>query len=910
VLVGRLSEAAVLDELIQDVRTGHSRALVIDGEPGIGKTALLDYAVSSANDFDVARAVGVESEMELAFAALHQLCAAMLDRLDQLPDPQRDALGTAFGLKPGPTPDRFLVGLAVLSLLSEAATDRPLLCVIDDAQWLDQASGQALAFVGRRLAAESIAVMLATRDPSEEFAQVEHLTVSGLNNDAARELLQSVVRGPLDERIRHRIIAETHGNPLALLELPRGLGPVELAGGFALPNALPLSDRIQATFLSRLESAPPEAQLLLRVAAAEPAGDPLLVWRVADHLNLGKAAMSAAEETGLVEFANRVRFRHPLVRSAIYGAASADQRRVVHGALAEATDPEQDPDRRAWHRAQACQGPDEDVASELERSAGRANARGGLAAAAAFLEQATVLTPDREERARRALRAARAKFEAGAFDAARDLLLTAESGAAAGSHPGEIDLLRAQMEFAAGHNSLAPGMLLAAAKRMEPVDADAARATYLDALSAAMFVGRLAEPGSGLLDVSRAVLGADLPRNRERAPDLLLHGWALNFAEGYAAGARMLRHALDEFGKEMSEAEELRRLWLAHITALHLWDDERWDQLSQRYVDLARRTGAIGELPVALASRVYVDLLKGDVNTAASLDEEADAAAEATGTSIAPYGALGIAALRGDEAGVAAAAEATGDVVRRGEGSGVTVSAWALAALYNGLGVHDKALAAAQEASAHAPDVGAAVWGLVELVEAAARSGKPEAAGDAARRLANVAETAGSDWALGISARSQALLSDGATAESLYREAVDRLGRCQIRLDLARAHLTYGEWLRRERRRGDAREQLRQARALFSAMGTEGFAERTERALRATGERARKRTVETRDDLTAQERQIARLAQSGLSNPEIATRLFISPRTVEYHLSKVFLKLGIRTRKDLDGVLTPSRAAP
>jgi DNA-binding CsgD family transcriptional regulator/tetratricopeptide (TPR) repeat protein len=880
---------------------------VLRGEPGVGKTALLEYVIESASDLRVGRAVGVESEMELAFAALHQLCAPMLDRLERLPGPQRDALGTAFGLSAGDAPDRFLVGLAALTLLAEVAEERPLVCLVDDAQWLDRASAQALAFVARRLLAESVAVVFATREPSEDFGRMPELLVGGLRNGEARELLGSVIRGPLDERVRERIVAETRGNPLALLELPRGLTPAQLAGGFGLPDALPLSGRIEESFRRRLERLPAETQRLLLVAAAEPVGEPVLVWHAAEQLGIGVEDAKPAAEAGLLEFGARVRFRHPLVRSAVYRAASAEERQTVHGALAKATDPDVDPDRRAWHRAQATPGPDEDVAEELERSAGRAKARGGLAAAATFLERAAALTLDPARRAERALAAAQANHQAGAPDAASGLLAIAEAGPLDELQRARVELLRAQIAFAMSRGSDAPPLLLNAAKRLEPLDVRLARETYLDALTAAVFAHRLASRG-GVPEVAEAARAAPASLRAPRAPDLLLDGWVLLVTEGYAAATPMFRRALSAFRSEsISTEEEIRWLWLACHTAYELWDDETWHVLSIREVQLARAAGALTELPIALNSLSAAKLFAGDFAAAAALVDEAEAVSEVTGTHLPPYGPVLLAVCRGREAEASELIEtSTREVVRSGEGIGLTVIQWASALLYNGLGRYEDALAAAEQASGHPHDP---TRTLPELIEAATRSGMPDRAADAVRRLSETARATGTDWALGAEACSRALLSENEAAEGLYREAIERLARTHIRLGLARAHLLYGEWLRRERRRLDAREQLRTAHEMLTGMGAEAFAERAERELLATGEHARKPRVETTGQLTAQEAQIARLARDGLSNPEIGSQLFISPRTVEYHLHKVFGKLDISSRNQLDRVLASDPSA-
>jgi DNA-binding CsgD family transcriptional regulator len=899
-LCGRRTECETLDRLLESVRAGQSGALVVRGKPGIGKTALLEYAIDSAADLNIVRAAAVESEIELPYAGLHQLCVPLLDRLACLPAPQRHALETVFGLSTGSPPDRFLVGLAVLSLVSQAAEAGPLLCVVDDAQWLDQESAQALAFVARRLSAESVAMLVAGREPNDHFGGLPELVVEGLQDADARELLSSVVGGPMDVDVRERIVAETRGNPLALLELPRGLSPEQLAGGFGLPNAVPLSSRIEESFLRRLEDLSDEARQLLLVAAAEPTGDPALLWRAAEHLGITAEEVEPAERAGLLELTPRVRFRHPLVRSAIYRDASPSARQKVHRALAEVTDPELDPDRRAWHLAHAAEGPDEEVAMELECSAGRAQLRGGLAAAAAFLERAVALTLDAGLRAQRALAAAQAKHLAGAPAAALALLAIAEAGPLDELGRARIDLLRAHIEHSRNRGSDAPTLLLAAASGLERLDVRLARETYLDGLSAATFVGQRARRG-GVIEVAHAADAAPPAPQPPRTSDLLLDGLSTRFTAGYAAGAPVVRRALNAFLDEgNAREEELRRLWIACRAGLDLWDDDIWETLAIRHLQCAREAGALTVLPLALSQRICVHAFAGELGAAASLIEEMHAATEATGSHIPPYGPLVLAAWRGREAEASKLIEAiVKDVVSRGEGLGMTVTQWARAVLYNGLGRYEEALAAAELASGHPEDLGFFNLGLVELIVAAVRSGNMDLAAAALERLTEITRASGTDWALGIEARSRALLSDGDAAEHLYREAIERLGRTHVRVELGRAHLVYGEWLRRERRRVDAREQLRAAYEMFTAMGLEAFAGRAARELLATGERARKRTVETREDLTAQEAQVARLARDGLSNPEIGARLFISARTVEYHLHKVFSKLGIRSRTQL-----------
>jgi len=915
VLLDRQGECASLNRLLESVRAGQSQALVLRGEAGVGKTVLLEYLVKHASDCVVARATGVQSEMELAFAGVHQLCAPMLARLECLPGPQRDALRTAFGLSAGPPPDRFLVSLAALGLLAEVAQQRPLVCVIDDAQWLDHASAQVLGFVARRLVAESVALVFAVRDTDEvtELAELERLMVEGLPDDAARALLRSVVRGPVDDRVLDRVVAETRGNPLALLELPRGLTSVELAAGFGLPGTRALPDRIEESYRRRLTLLPEETRQLVLVAAAEPLGDPVLVWRAVELLGVGVEAAAPAAEEGLLDIGPWVRFRHPLVRSAIYWEASAEERRSAHHALARATDPESDPDRRVWHLAHATVGPDENVAAELEHSAGRAQARGGLAAAAAFLQRAAELTPEPVRRAERALAGTYAAHQAAATDAALKLLALAEAGPLSKVQRAKVELLRAQIAFTANRGRDAAPLLLKAAQRLEPLDAKLARHTYLDAFFAAMFVGGLAS-GGGVREVAEAARAAPAPSRPPRAADLLLDGLAVRFTDGDAAAAPKLRSALRAYrDSDLSGEEGMRWLWLAGVTARDLGEDEAWEVLATRHVELARDAGALTMLPFALNSRIIAHALAGELTEAALLVEELAAVTEATGIPFGHHGSLMLAAWQGHEAELDELIDAiTNDVLRRGEGIVLTFIRWAQAVLYNGLGRYEDALAPATRASGELPhEMSMLTRGsLVELIEAASRGGQIETATDALRQLTQLAHASGTDWALGLETRSRALLSDGSAAEDAYREAIERLGRTRIRGELARAHLVYGEWLRRQRRRLDAREQLRTAYDMFTTMGAEAFAQRAARALGTTGETARKRTVETTRELTAQEAQVVRLVREGLSNQKIADRLFISPRTVKYHLRKVFMKLDITSRTQLDHVLPSDPSAP
>jgi DNA-binding CsgD family transcriptional regulator len=899
-LLGRERECEVIDRLLRAARDSRGEAIVVHGDPGIGKTALLEYATAGAQGFQVLRAVGNEAEMALPFAALHQFCSPCLARLEQLPEPQRDALKVAFGLITGVAPDRLLVGLAVLSLLSQLGTERPLLCVIDDTQWLDRESAQAFAFVARRLVTERITFVFATRSVTDEVRGLPELVVDGLGDAAATTLLRSVLPNRVDERVLERFVAEAHGNPLALLELPRGLTPAQVAGGFALPVSVPVAGRIEASYRRRLTRMPAQSRRLLLIAAAEPTGDPMLVWRAAEQLGLDESAAAPIEAEGLLDFGARLVFSHPLVRSAIYRAASAEDRREAHRALAVATDAAIDPDRHAWHRAQATARPDEDVAAELELSAGRASARGGVAAAAAFMERSAELSVDPASRARRALVAAEDKRQVGALDAALALATIAEQGPLDDFQLAQLDVLRAQISFASDRGSDAPLLMIKAAQRLEPHDASRARETYLDAITAALFAGRLAQ-GSGARDVATAALAALRPVGSPRASDLLLDGLARLILDGPTSGTPVLKQALDAFrGQRVATDERLRWSWLAGRAAAFIWDYDSWDALTACQLEVARDAGALTVLPLALSTRAGVHMFAGDLTAAASLIEQVEAVADATDARTARYAAVMIAALHGreDEGRELIDANAK-DFASRGEGMGVTLTKWATALLCNGIARYDDAFIAADTALENPRELWYSPWATVELIEAASRSGRAAAAAPALERLAEGTSASGTVWAAAVEDRSRALLSEGPRAESLYRDAIGRLAPTSLRFDLARTHLVFGEWLRREHRNVDAREQLRMAHGLFTEFGMEGFAERARIELRATGEHARKRAPETSNQLTPQEAEISRLVAQGKTNVEIAAQLFISPSTVEYHLRKVFRKLDVTSRTQL-----------
>jgi DNA-binding CsgD family transcriptional regulator len=919
-LVGRGQERATLDRMLSEVRDGASRSLVIRGDPGMGKSALVDYAAAAAAGFLVIRVTGIESEMEFAFAALQQACAPLLKHLDQLPAPQADALRVAFGLRSAENPpagraeppDRFLVGLGVLALAAEEAAAQPLLCIVDDAQWVDQTSLQALAVAGRRLYGESVGLIFTARSGTilGELAGFPELTLAGLPERDARTLLATVVPDRLDERVRDRILAEAAGNPLAIVEFSREITAAgELAGGFGVSPWItrPLADRVAERYLARVTGLPPATRRLLLVAAAEPLGDPALLRLASMRLGLRLDDLAAAEAAGLVRLDAHVTFRHPLVRSAIYRSAPAADRHAAHAALAEATDPDVDADRRAWHRAQATFGPDEEAATDLERSANRALGRGGPAAAAAFLERAAALSPEPSERARRSLAAAQPRYDAGALGEAARLLAAARTGPLDELQRARTDQLAARIASVTGAAGDAPRLLLSAAARLAPRDPRLARQAYLDALTSAMIM----PGGTSWQDAGRAARGAPPPPGPPQADDLLLDGMAAQAADGYEAGLPALRDALRAIAAVAAGPPGValvRTLWSGCRVAMNLWDDESIVVLAGRLVTAARGAGAILELPGAFAMAATASLLTGDLAAAAFYVEQNDSARAVTRSIAAPHGRLALAAWRGQADSAAAGGLGDGtapddsdrlDADGADRAASLGVSAYVTALLCNGLGRYQEAADAAETVTERVDQLGYTLWALPELAEAAARCGNAALAARAVTLLERTALPSGTEWALGMLARCRALTYDGDQAEELYQEAITRLGRTRVTPQLARARLLYGEWLRREKRRIDARAELRAAGEAFSAMGARGFARRADRELAATGERVRKRDVSPVTDLTAQEEQIARLVADGQSNPEIAIALFISPRTVEYHLHKIFAKLDITGRGQL-----------
>lgn len=912
-LRGRASECDALRELVAEARSGTSRVLVLRGEAGVGKSALLDFVATVDTGVRVVRVAGIESDMELAYAGLQQLCAPLLNHLDGLPVPQRDALTVAFGLGVGPAPDRFLVGLAVLSLMAAAADDQPLLCVVDDAQWLDQVSLQSLGFVARRLMVEPVALVFGVRDRPDVLAGLPDIEVAALGDADARDLLESVMLGGIDPLVRDRIVAETRGIPLAILEVPRSVSATELAGGFWISGKRSSTAALEGGFVRRIQALPEDSQRLLIVAAAEPLGDSALFVRAAGILGIPVEALGPAEDDGLVELGPRMRFLHPLMRSAAYRSSDLTDRRAVHRALAEATDGDVDPDRRAWHGANAAAGPDDEVAEQLEASADRAQRRGGVAAAASFLERATALTADPTLRGARAIAAAEAKREAAAPDAARELLTIATLAPLTALQQAQVARMQAQIEFArsragetgALRTAQAAAGLLTAAKGLEGLDDDLARETHLEALAAAMYAGRLDEPGNlaEMAKAGRAAIGrlAEL----RRPIDFLLSGMTSRILDGPGGGADDLRSALELWNAFGQKGDGRDRHWpfpIAQESAAHeLWDGSVLQHIATDMLARARDTGALALLPPALTYRAGVHVYTGEFTTAAGLLEEAEAITASIGNAPRKYHTLTLAAWRGvpaDAVGLIETAAAEG--AAKGEGRLLGLTRYAAAALYNGLGRYEEALAAAQECCAY-EDLGFYGWCLIELVEAAAHVGDRDAASQAYRLFAERAGVSDTDWGRGAVAAARALVSDGELADAAFTEAVERLERAGIALYLARARLNYGEWLRRGNRKNDSRHQLAIAHEMFIGMGAQAFAERARRELAATGERVRRQQPASGGQLTAQEAQIAKLAADGLTNQEIGAQMFISTHTVEWHLRKVFAKLGITSRRQLRG---------
>lgn len=908
VLRGRTRERQEVDDALDRVRAGDSVAMVLRGEAGIGKTSMLQYAASRADDCRVLPVAGVESELELPFAGLHHLCGPLLNEVEAMPDHQEEALRVALGLAAGATPDRLVVGLAVLSLLAEVAAERPVVLLVDDAQWLDEETCQTLGVVARRLVAESVLALFGVRETDEErlFPGIPDLTLTGLAEDDAKALLTSATPGHLDDHVRDRLVAETSGNPLVLLEVAGGMSEAELGGGFATPGTAIAAGLLEQHYLHRVRALPEPTQRLLLIAAADATGDPTLLWRAAEVVGIGHDAAEPARTEQLLEIGSGVRFRHPLMRAAAYAAGTAEDRQAAHRALAEVIDAKADPDRRIWHLASAATGPDEDVAAELERSAERASARAGLAAAAAFLHRSVALTPDRARRAERALEAAHAHLHAGQFEEALGALAEAEADAVDELQVVRVEQLRGEINRVSTSGREAPQLLLRAAQRLELLDPHRARTTYLDAWGAAIVAAHLAVPGADLVAVSLAARGALTDITSPDGQALLLGGTTTLILDTPAEAAPQLREAVHAFLDDEPSEPWMHHGALVSNAALAVWDYEMWDAASARHVELARLSGALAPLLAALNVRRVVALYAGDVETARSLGVSEEVVKQVTGARRASYGDLFVTAYEGRPERALPLITATAEEgLERGEGLGCNIADRAATILYLGLGQYAEATAAGVRASEgnFGPFTS---QGLADLAEAAVRSDQTDLASEALDRLRAATAGCDTDWAAGILARATALLKEGAAAEEAYVEALTAFTRTRLRIELARTQLLYGEWLRREGRRADARVQLRSAHDTFADLGLEAFAERSRHELNATGEKVRKRQVDTLNELTPQEEHIARLARDGHSNPEIGAELFISSRTVEWHLRKVFGKLGISSRRELATAL-PAR---
>ncbi|MGW2449239.1 helix-turn-helix transcriptional regulator [Streptomyces sp. NPDC001675] len=904
IFLGRRDERAALCELLEGARRGHGGTVVVHGEPGIGKTALLDRAIASVPGLRALRVAGREYENELAFAGLHQLCAPLLDRMNRLSAPQRDALSVAFGLRSGAKPDRFHIGLAVLGMLSDVAEREPVVCVVDDAQWMDQESAQALAFVARRVESEAVALLFSLRelDQRQELAGLPTLHIEGLREYHARTLLTAQLHAPIDERVLDRVLGEARGNPLALLELPRGAMPDRWTEASAVPEAQTVTRKIEASFREQVAELPPATQMLLLVAAAEPLGDALLLWRAIDRLGISSAAALPAQTSHLLDIDVRVRFRHPLVRSAVYGAASADDKRRAHAALANVISQAEEPDRRAWHRGQASQGPDEQAAADLEASADRAMARGGTSMAAAFLRLAAALTPDPGLRVSRTLAAVQAMRDAGAPDEALDLLSAVDTSLLKPLQSARAEWLRAQLAYDTKRSDTAVTMLMKAAVRMAPYDTEAAGEAFLEAFTAAVFVGRFGQPRQ-LTDIAEAVRTAVPAPQPSRPRGLLLNSLITQATQGYSAAVPLLRDAVDAYTAAQDDhTASIGTLGMVCSAALDVWDDKAFRLLAERQVRVARADGAVAALPVALSYRALAYVHAGQLTEAAALIDEVHTITEAIGAPAMLYVDITLAAWRGERTRtLALAREVMKETSERGEGRMLTAAEYATAVLFNGLGRYDVALEACQPAC-DLDELSFRPWVQPEFVEAAARSSLPDLAKPAVERLEECDRMCGTPWARGMWLRSRALVTQEDEAEPLYLEAIDVLGMTESAVHHARAQLLYGEWLRRQGRRSDARAHLGAAYDTLASVGAAAFATRASRELHATGARLRRRKAEAFEQLTAQELRIARLVAGGSTSKEIGVQLFLSPRTVDAHLRNIFAKLGINSRRQLRDV--------
>ena len=881
-----------------------SGKIVLSGEAGIGKTALLEHIVAMAHDFRVARAVGIESEMQLGFAGLHQLVVPLLPQLDQLPAPQQNALGSAFGLISGPPPERFQVGLATLTLLAKAAAAKPLLCVIDDAHWLDVESAEILAFVARRLYADRVAMLFGMREGTGRdaaFAGIPELRVPALDSKDAQLLLGNVMAGRIGDELSRRLINETAGNPLAILELGPTINQSGPGGGALLDEPPPVGSRLQQHFLAMVHALPVETQTFLQLASVDSSTDPVVLWHAAKLLGVDRDAAAAAESERLIVVAPRVSFRHPLIRSAIYHGTPPAERRTMHAALADAIDPKVDPDRHAEHRALAAVQPDEEIALELLRAAERGKEKGAYDAWARYAYKAAELTPDRGARAIRFVDAAQALLSAGRADQAKAALNEALPALDDPLQRAIAESIDGAIRLSLSEGSDTTRILMDAATALSPLDVGRARDALLGALTAAILVEAMP---AVFEEIAR--LATVIPPTDESSPsidDLLLDGSASLIAGNYAVGAPLLRRALQGLVRSAPDPQSmLRAFTLAAIDAYVLMDVAAIDSLTDAWIKVSRQRGALSSLQAALAFRSGAELYAGRLNEGEALIKQALDLSHAMGNP----GFLGaiwwegtLLAWRGNEADARAwvAAQVALGAGRIGT-RGMNLARFSLIQLELGLGRYEAALDIALAARKADPTFNGARM-LPYLVEAAVRVGNRGIAEAAVVKLGELAAASGAPLGLGFLARSRALLADDASAESLYEEAIAHLTLPGTGTELARSYLLYGEWLRRQGRRRDARDQLRTAYEMFTNMGMAAFAERARVELLATGERARRRQVETQSQLSPQESQIARLAAQGVRNQVIASQLFISDRTVEYHLAKVFRKVGVTSRTQL-----------
>jgi DNA-binding CsgD family transcriptional regulator len=903
-LIGRGAEKQVLGEMLDSVRGGTSRALVLRGEPGIGKSALLDHAVARAKDMQVVRTVAVESENRLGFAAAHQLLQPFLTALDRLPGPQRRALGVAFGLVSGPPADPFLVGLAALTLLSDAAENGPVLCVIDDAQWLDDESGDLLGFVARRLLADRVGLLFAVRETADLGLQgLPVLVVHGLPDQAAYVLLKASIDQPIDPAVAAHLVTQTGGNPLAVVEAGRELTPDQLSGAVPLTEPLAVGPRLEKSFLRRVRELPPDTQALLLLAAAGSPDQVDPLWRAAADLGIPESAATPAEAAGLMTFWPEVRFVHPLVRSAVYHAATAAERRRTHRALASAS--EQDPVARAWHLAAATVRRDEKVAAAVESAADQTRSRGGYAATALLLERAAQLTPDPERRAERELAAAQVHLLAGTVDRAEALLAAATSGLQDPRSGAEAVRLHGRIEATCGRPADALATLVDAARRLRPFDPLAARDALLSALESSVFAGWA--PSAPLLraiaEIARDLPPADNPQ--DSAPTLLLQGYTARLTAGYAAGVPAMRSAIAALLRGEANPDFARRHFeLTAISAADLLDETAVERLTRIWIDGARRSGALARLAVGLAFRsAFADAPAGMLSAARTANAEAGELGQVTHNAgvVPPTGAHRVItlALAGNEPITRETAAAVArEAPSRAAAGEAAFAAYALGVLEISLGNYEAAVGCLEPGYLDGtPLVG--TQALPDLVEASVRAGRSELAEGALEQLAERASASPTALAQGLLARSQAVLDITDETQERYEEAIRLLGGTRAVPHLARTHLLYGEWLRRQRLRREARDQLRAALDMFEATGLDAFAERSRVELRATGERVRKKVVGDPEELTPREAQIATLVSEGEGNRQIAAQLFVSPSTVEYHLGKVFRKLGVTSRTQL-----------